>query len=449
MDKLLIYTEQSSPRLVYIFNLLVKDLLGLSYTLTHTKEEFKNYSGPKFSYATERVADELFFESVKFLFEEDVKYQPIDFCDWENLVGFFPVFKDSVISFDVFASAFFMVTRYEELLPSQKDKYDRYRASQSLNLKAGILEKPMVNFYALKLGKMLQERYTEIVPRKIKFRYNVTFDIDIAYSYRGKGVKRTMGGLARSLFLSKFTEVKERIHALFYKGADPFDCYDYIFKVCNENNLSPLFFFLLADESRFDKNISHTNPEFRKLIKDIDNKYETGIHLSYRSHVSSHIVKREIRRLNDITGHDVSKNRFHYLRFQLPDTYNRLFRAGITEDYSMGYAPHVGFRAGICTPFKFFNVRLNEATELMVHPITFMDTTFTHYYHSDNAFALEKIQQLMKTVSECGGDFTGLWHNSSFTERNEWKGWKEIFETVARQASLIMHESEQAAITEK
>jgi hypothetical protein len=448
LNSLLIYTEQTTPRLTYIFDLLISDLLGLTYTLTHSKEEFAAHTGAKFSYAAERVADELFFESVKFLFEDDVKYQPLDFCEWQNLIGFFPVYKDSTVSFDVFASAFFMVTRYEEYLPHQKDKYDRYRASQSLNMKAGILEKPMVNLYAIEIGKMLQQRFA-LTLRKIPFRYNLTVDIDIAYSYRGKGIKRTLGGLTRSLLFSEFDEAKERIRALFYKGADPYDTYDYIFQVCDENNLQPLFFFLLGNESRFDKNISHTNTEFRKLIKAIDERYETGIHLSYKSHVSSHLAKREIARLKDITGHDTEKNRFHYLRFQLPETYSRLAKTNITQDYSMGYAPHVGFRAGICTPFRFFNVRQNLVSQLVVHPVTFMDTTFTHYYHADNEFALSKIQQLMKTVYECGGDFTGLWHNASFTERNEWKGWREIFETVARQASQLMIEQQHAAVTEE
>ena len=97
MNSLLIYTEQTSPRLAYIFDLLINDLLGLTYTFTYSKEEFAAHTGAKFSYAAERVADELFFESVKFLFEDDVKYQPLDFCEWQNLVGFFPVYKDSTV----------------------------------------------------------------------------------------------------------------------------------------------------------------------------------------------------------------------------------------------------------------------------------------------------------------------------------------------------------------
>lgn len=445
MDSLLIYTEQSSPRLIYTLNLLVKNLLGLKYELTQNAEEFKEFNGPKFSYSTKPVYDELHFESVKFLFENDIKYQPINFIEWENHVGFFPVYEAGVIPFDLFATAFFMVSRYEEYLPNKKDKYDRYRASQSLNFKAGILEKPVVNNYAKALEYLLHKRYPHITFRRIPFRYQATFDIDIAYSYRGKSVKRTLGGLTRSLLFSKWDEARERLQTLFSKGYDPFDTYDYIFSVCNKYDLSPLFFFLVGDESRFDKNISHRNNDFRTLIKSIGSKCQTGVHLSYRSHIASGIMQREVKRLEAILKREVNQNRFHYLRFQLPDTYERLGKVGITNDYSMGYAPHVGFRAGLCTPFQFFNLKRNEETLLTLHPITFMDTTFTHYYLTDTDFAIDKILQLMRSVQECGGNFTGLWHNSSFTERGEWKGWRQIFETVAEQAALIQ-QSEKAPV---
>lgn len=439
MSTLLIYTEQTSPRLVYIFNLLLKNLLGLHYEITSVKEQFRDYTGPKFSYSRAPLNDELHFATIPLLFETEIKYPSVSFVDWDDLVGFFPVFSESAIPFDIFATAFFIVSRYEEYLPHQKDKYDRYRASQSLNMKAGVLEKPIVNYYAKAIQKLLAARYPELIFKTIPFRYNVTFDIDVAYSHRGKGIKRTIGGLARSLLLSQFAEAKERIKTLLHKNSDPYDTYNYLLEVCNQHKLIPLFFFLVGDESRFDKNLSHNSSALQELIKRLDKNYEIGIHLSYRSHVASHIAKRELNRLEKITGHLITKNRYHYLRFQLPDTYERLFKIGITDDYSMGYAPHVGFRAGLCTPFKFFNLKRNEESLLTVHPISFMDTTFTHYYNTDTQFALEKIRHLMSNVKTCGGDFTGLWHNNSFTEKNEWKGWREIFEIIAREAALIMH----------
>lgn len=446
MNSLLIYTEQTSARLEYTFCLLLKEILGLDYEITNQQEIFAEHTGAKFSYCKQRVKDELHFENASLLFEKDVKYQPINFIEWDDTIGYFPVYSDSDAPIDFFATAFFMVTRYEEYLPHHKDKYDRYRASHSLNMKAGILEKPVVNYYAQKLKALLSARFPQLVFKTIPFRYNITFDIDIAYSYLGKGLKRNMGGLLRSVLFSQFSEVRERLATLFSNSKDPYDTYDYIFDVCNKNSLSPMFFFLVGKESRFDKNISPRSTEYRELIKKIDAKASTGIHLSYRSHIATNVMQHEVKRLEHLAGHSIERNRFHYLRFQLPDTYDRLLKVGIMEDYSMGYAPHVGFRAGICTPFRYFNLKRNQQTLLTIHPIAFMDTTFTHYYRSDNEFSVDKILQLMKAVKLCGGDFTGLWHNSSFTEKAEWKGWCEIFETVAVKASALMNENEPTTV---
>jgi hypothetical protein len=145
--------------------------------------------------------------------------------------------------------------------------------------------------------------------------------------------------------------------------------------------------------------------------------------------------------MEEITGKKININRYHYLRFQVHSSYPRLVKHNIVEDYSMGYAPRIGFRAGICVPYYFFNLKTNEQTDLKIFPFAFMDATFTHYYRMDNEHALEKIRMLMNTTYEVGGVFIGVWHNSSFTEQKEWKGWRSIFETVAQEAAQLTQQS--------
>lgn len=436
MKHLLIYTEKTSPRLSYILDFLLGEILGLSYTLTANTEEFNIHAGPKFSYGTQPIGSELFLASIPLLFETGIKPQPIDFCEYKDIKGFFPVFHEqSALPFDLLASAFFMVTRYEEYLPGKKDKYDRYRGRQSMNCKAGFLEKPMADLYALELKKLLLQKFPELTFKQRTFSYTATFDIDMAYSYLHKGFQKNLGGFMRSFILSEYQEVRERFAVLMRGQRDPFDTYDYIFDICEKHNIPTRFFFLLGDESRFDKNIDHTNEAFRALIKNICQKTETGIHLSYKSHISNKQMALEIKRLTEITGTPPVSNRFHYLRFQIPFTYKRLIELGIQQDYSMGYAGRVGFRAGTCTPHFFFNVKDNVPTNLKVVPFAFMDTTFTHYYRTENEHALNKIRELIASVKAVDGQLLGLWHNSSFTEKQPWRGWRKIFETIAQEAT--------------
>lgn len=438
MNKLLIYTEQTSTRLTYTLDLMIADLLGLPYSLTHDKSFFAAHTGPKFSYAPAPIGDEIFFESTVLLFEVVNKPQPINFCEFERIRGFYPTSEKSAIPFDVFASAFFLVTRYEEYFPGYKDKYDRFRPSSSMNAKGGYLEKPMVNYYAQALREILAKKYPALAFVKKPFEYIPTFDIDMAYSYLHKGVIKNAAGFLRSVMLSDWTELKERVAVLSGRKQDPFDTFDFLQQICKQYSLKSIYFFLLGDESRFDKNISFHVEPFRQLIKSISKNSEVGIHLSYKSHVSTGRSRMEKERLEKIIHKQVTSNRFHYLRFHFPKSFDRLVNIGITEDYSMGYASRNGFRAGICTPFYYFNIRTNEVTPLKIYPFAFMDSTFAHYQKTDPETALNEIRMLMRYVHETGGTLYGLWHNSSFTGQKEWKGYEHVFETVAEEAAALM-----------
>lgn len=438
MNHVLIYVDKTTNRLQYIFDFIIGNLLGLQSEFTSDKEKFNQHSGAKFSYCSEPLADEIFFQSSVLLFETNLRPQPINFCEHGRLQGFYPVYhSQTVLPFDIFSSAFFMLTRYEEYLTNKKDKYDRYRGSQSMNYKAGFLEKPMINYYAIELKKILLVKFPSLVFARHKFSYTATFDIDMAYSYLHKGFKRNFGGFVRSIMLSKMDEVRERFAVLTKARRDPFDTYDYIFQICEKYNIPTVFFFLLGDQSRFDKNIPYDNPEFQSLIRSIHQKTKTGIHLSFKSHIGNKQTEMEINRLQEITTSPALLNRFHYLRFNIPSSFARLVKMGIKEDFSMGYPGRIGFRTGTCHPHYFFNVKTNEITDLKIVPFAFMDTTFTHYLRINPEQSIEKIRALMARIKEVEGPMVGLWHNSSLTNRDEWKGWKKNFEEIAQEASEL------------
>lgn len=443
MNKLLVYADQTSNRLKYILDLMLTDLLGLNYELTTDKVRFSGSTSPRLSYGKQPVVDEIFIGAADLLFEIANRPQPISFCEQDRIKGLYPVPAPSAINFDIFASAFFLVTRYEEHFPGHRDKYDRFRPSNSMNVKGGYLDRPMVNYYAIELRKILSARYPALKFVNTPFEYIPTFDIDMAYSYKHKGFLKNTGGFVRSFVLSDFREMRERASVLLGRRKDPFDTFDYLLQVCKENSLRSIFFFLLGDESRFDKNISFDNEAFRELIRSVAEQAEVGIHLSYKSHVSSGRSRMEIQRLEKIIDAPVTRNRFHYLRFKFPDTFHRLVNIGIKEDYSMGYASRNGFRAGISSPFYFFDIRKNVVTDLKIVPFAFMDSTFAHYQKTDPETALNEIRQLMRYVYETGGPFYGLWHNSSFTNVGEWKGYQHVFETVAAEAAALMQQPPQ------
>ena len=176
-----------------------------------------------------------------------------------------------------------------------------------------------------------------------------------------------------------FKNIYSRIQTLNNKQEDPWDVYDYLQETIVRNNLDSIFFFLLSDGSIHDRNLNYKNPLVKKLIDRIKSFSEIGIHPSYKTSSFPEKILSEKKRLEKLSGKIINKSRQHYLKFILPETYNSLIEAGITEDYSMGFSGLPGFRAGTCKPFYFYDLKNEKSTGLKIFPITLMEGAFIEF----------------------------------------------------------------------
>ena len=130
----------------------------------------------------------------------------------------------------------------------------------------------------------------------------------------------------------------------------------------------------------------------------------------------------------------MTKSRQHFLMLRFPETYRNLIANGISEDYTMGYADEVGFRASLCTPFYFYDLQKEEKTNLRIHPFAVMDATMNLYLKIKPAVALDYVRQLIDETKKVTGTFILLWHNESLSEVATWKGWKNVYEELIKEA---------------
>lgn len=160
-----------------------------------------------------------------------------------------------------------------------------------------------------------------------------------------------------------------------------------------------------------------------------------GLHPSYFSMQNSALIKKEKERLEGITNTPLKSSRQHYLRFSLPETYQLLIDLEIEEDYSMGYASNVGFRAGTCTPFYFYDLDFEIQTPLKVFPFALMDTTLNDYMKLTPKQSLGRIRDLRNEVKAVNGTFITLFHNETLSDYLRWKGWKRLYESMLKIAT--------------
>jgi hypothetical protein len=119
----------------------------------------------------------------------------------------------------------------------------------------------------------------------------------------------------------------------------------------------------------------------------------------------------------------------------MPETFRQLRLAGITHDYSMGYADAVGWRAGTNFAFPWYDLEREEATSLTIHPFAAMDVTLKNYLHLDPAEAEQTVLTLANGLQPFGGPFMLLWHNTSFAGIYGWGEWREMFGGLVEQLS--------------
>jgi hypothetical protein len=427
----LICTERITNRIRYIFGLIFRDILRSEYELTTDRERFTGFQGVKFSYGKARIEDELFFASTSLLFERRIVHIDHSFVDHSGVPAFFPVYsKDSALTFDPFAVSFYMVTRYEEYLPFKKDEYGRFSAKESLAFNKNFLGKPVVNIWALEIARIISQHYPSFQFRKPEYRFIPTIDIDAAWSYKNKGFFRTAGGFLNSIIRGHGSEVLERARVLAGLREDPFDTYDFQLKIHRKYNLKPIYFILFAEYGLNDKNIPFRNLKFQSHIKMLADYAAIGIHPSYNSNFVPQKLKLEVQRLSKVLNREILKSRQHFLMVRLPTTYRNLINLDIVEDYSMGFAAQPGFRAGICSPFFFFDLELDVETKLKVFPFTYMEGTLRDYMKLSAAEALEVVKPLIHEVKAVGGTFISIWHNESLSNTKRWEGWQQLYEDI-------------------
>ncbi len=427
---LVVYTHKITHRNKYIFNLMFKDILGIDFKLTTDVEEFKYYQGAKLSYTHNLISNELFFISRSLLFESGITEQNISVFENNYNPMFFATGKASAMPFDVFAASFYLVSRYEEYLPHIRDEHDRFDAKDSLAFIAGFLEKPLVHIWAIQLKQLIKEKYPSLVFPKIKFEFISTLDIDNAYAYREKGFTRSLGGYLKSLSIGNFSEVTERTRVLLGLEKDPYDTYDFQLEMLKKYKFKSIYFFLLGDYGPNDKNLPIESIKFQSLIKMLADYAQVGIHPSYGSNNSKQQLKKEIGRLSHVLHRDVTQSRQHFLKLRMPDTYRNLIEFDITDDYTMGYATQVGFRASICTPFNFYDLDTETETKLKIHPFAMMEGTLKYRMKIHPKDAIVKIKQLIDEVKAVDGVFISLWHNDTVNNRKIWRGWKTVYEDM-------------------
>jgi len=425
---LLVYTHKITPRVKYIFKQICSRIIGIPVNFTSVIEEFIAHDSLKMSYTRQPLSNEIFVHSYDLLFEQGLSDLDINVQTWEDTKCFFPNNEKSIMPFDIFAASFYLLSRYEEYLPHVKDNYGRFMAEESLAFNNDFLHQPVVDIWANKFKKILAEKYPDFEFTKRSYTIKPVIDVPSAYLYRQRGVLRTIGGSLKAIFNLKFKQLYTRYSVLFGLAKDPYDNYKYIINKQKQTKSKFLFFFLIGDYSTYDKNISVQKGKFVDLIKHIGDYCNIGLKASFYALNNSQMLKVEKSRMEAITNEALVASRQSFSKVNLPDSYRNMVALEIFEDYTMGYINHMGFRAGTCTPFLFYDLDYETQTPLKINSYNVLDYSLLKINSLlDKQQALTKIINQIKKVD---GEFVPVFHNYTFSNIERWTHFKALFNSI-------------------
>jgi len=219
---------------------------------------------------------------------------------------------------------------------------------------------------------------------------------------------------------------------LLQKEKDPFDSYDYQLDIQKKYELNVIYFYLLGDYGINDKNHPSNHRSFQTLIKHLTDYSTPGIHPSFGSNNRSEQVKIEINRLAKITHREIHHSRQHFSMLKFPDTYFNLLELGITNDYSMGYSIHNGFRASICCPFYWYDLDDEIETGLKIHSFCLSETSLRYKDHALPNTIEETAKPMIDEVRKYNGEMVTIFHNDTMGNAQEWAQWKNVYEDIVK-----------------
>ena len=425
----------------YIIDVILNEFLGLPYELSFTDVAhyiivlpnqkklffldsfFAHFDEQEGYLSLNNIPSKVSFIENPFLKEKDL---PVIFGNSDLSIS------EEIINsgVDIFASSFFMLTRWEEYVNKERDQHDRFLGSFSLAHKNEFLHRPIVNEYVEMLWEMLLRLGFEGKRKKHQFNWLITHDIDVLKKWMSyKKIFRTFFG---DIFLRKniwqaLRSFKSWAFTKIGLVKDPFDRYQFLMDISEKMGTKSHFFFMAGGTSKYDN--EYEIEQAKEIISNIRNRgHEVGFHPSYNAHNNVSQFNKEKARLEKVIGGNVKTGRQHFLRCELPQTMQQWDDAEMHWDSTLGYADEPGFRCGVCYEYPYFNFVSRKKLEIRQKPMILMEASLVNYKNCTPEETRAEISFYVKQVKKYQGDFVFLWHNSSF-ELSPFEGYEFLYES--------------------
>lgn len=367
------------------------------------------------------------------------KYVPDDFRDFviatdipviygdEDEAGVFSISR-RYCSIDIFGSAFFMMTRYEELIIVERDSYGRFPANKSVAFRENFLHRPIINEYIELLWQWMKHFWPSLTRKERKFTIMPTHDCDNpfrALSITGWARARSLAGdIVKRHSFPLFLQNLKNFYEAEAKGDfsyDPHNTFSRIMDIDERNGLTGIFFFMTAEGRHYlDGKYDIQSPPVVRLAKELVARgHRIGLHPGFGSAEIFEWIQADTERLRQMLEKEKLEviklgGRQHYLYWKVPETWRYYEKAGLAYDTSLGFADWIGFRCGVCFDYPVYDIIERKTYKLREFPLEVMECSGLDYMKLSCDDMLEKCLEIKAMIKQYQGIFVVLWHNTRF-----------------------------------
>jgi peptidoglycan/xylan/chitin deacetylase (PgdA/CDA1 family) len=157
-----------------------------------------------------------------------------------------------------------------------------------------------------------------------------------------------------------------------------------------------------------------TDERIRQVIRELyKGGWEIGVHGSYHSYRDEALLGDEKAQLEAVIGEPVRGVRQHYLRLDIPETWQYQARVGFVYDSSFGFSDGVGFRLDRELPYYPTDPSTGAIIPILQIPLAVMDGPLMSLPDPWSA-----VVALIDRIEASGGVLTVNWHQRVF---NPWE----------------------------
>ncbi|WP_417326344.1 polysaccharide deacetylase family protein [Halarcobacter sp.] len=342
---------------------------------------------------------------------------------------------------DIFASCFFMLTRWEESVNKIRDNHNRFLGIESLAYRNNFLNRPIVNEYIEMLKNMLLYLGLKEKLKDRDYRFIFTCDVDEPFDCTIKNIPKLIKTCASDIIKRKSLALAlKRVRRFLFNRFDNYIydtnyTFDWYMDICEKIGINATFYFIPDSREKNNACYEIEDNNIQNLLKYINSRgHEIGVHGSYQTYQNKEKAKLQKNMLDDTLislgiNQKIVGNRQHYLRWDSALTPSVLEYAGFEYDSTGFYADRCGFRYGVCNEFSMFDFLNKKKLKIKQRPLIVMECTIIDESYMGYGFtpkAFDVIKELQKKCIKYNGDFILLWHNNYFFLKEHY----EMFEKL-------------------